>query len=187
MKKSLTILFDADDTSENLSEVWLALLNEKYGTAVTVDDIHDWDVSLAFPCLTREQVYGALEWDELWRRLSPLPGSQRVLRRLYDEGHQLFMVSATGYRHCRPKMDAILSMFPFLDWDHVILTSRKQLIRGDVLIDDGPHNLVDGDYARILFDRPYNRGFPDREAGCVRARGWDEVYAIIEELAGSNN
>lgn len=187
MKKSLTILFDADDTSENLSEVWLALLNEKYGFHVSVEDIRDWDISLAYPGLSREQVYGALDWDELWRRLSPLPGSQRVLQRLFDEGHQLFMVSATGYRHCRPKMEAILSMFPFLDWDHVILTSRKQLIRGDVLIDDGPHNLIDGSYARILFDRPYNRAFPDRASGCLRAHNWDEVYTMIEELANSNS
>lgn len=187
MKKTLTILFDADDTAENLSEVWLALLNERYGTAVTVEDIHDWDISLAFPSLTREQVYGALSWEELWRRISPMPGSQRVLRRLYGEGHRLFMVTATDYRHCKPKMDAILSMFPFLDWDHVILTSRKQLIQGDVLIDDGPHNLVGGGYARVLFDRPYNRAFPAEQEGCIRACGWDEVYAILEELAGSGN
>lgn len=185
MKKTFTILFDADDTSENLSEVWLAVLNEKYGTSVAVTDIHDWDVSLAFPGLTREQVYGALNWEVLWQQLAPLPGSQRVLQQLYDEGHQLYMVTATDYRHCKPKMDAILAMFPFLDWDHVILTSRKQLVRGDILIDDGPHNLVGGDYVRILFDRPYNHDFPDRAEGCIRAHGWDEVYTIIAELSGS--
>lgn len=182
MKKTLTILFDADDTAENLSEVWLALLNERHGTSVTVEDIHDWDISLAFPGLTREEVYGALGSDELWHRLSPMPGSQRVLQRLYDEGHRLYMVTATDYRHCKTKMDVILSMFPFLDWDHVIMTSHKQLIRGDVLIDDGPHNLVGGDYIRVLFDRPYNQSFPDQEEGCIRAHGWDEVYSIISGL-----
>ena len=35
------------------------------------------------------------------------------------------------------KMDDLLfKYFPFLDWDHVIVTSKKQMIRGDVLIDD---------------------------------------------------
>ena len=33
-----------------------------------------------------------------------------------------------------------------LTWDQVIVTSRKQLIRGDVLIDDGIHNLEGGQY-----------------------------------------
>lgn len=33
--KKLTILFDADDTVENLSDCWIAMLNERYGTSVT--------------------------------------------------------------------------------------------------------------------------------------------------------
>lgn len=31
--KKLTILFDADDTVENLSDCWIAMLNERYGTS----------------------------------------------------------------------------------------------------------------------------------------------------------
>ena len=50
--KKLTILFDADDTVENLSDCWIAMLNERYGTSVTPEDVHSWDISLAFPTLT---------------------------------------------------------------------------------------------------------------------------------------
>ena len=56
--KKLTILFDADDTVENLSDCWIAMLNERYGTSVTPEDVHGWDISLAFPTLTKEQVFG---------------------------------------------------------------------------------------------------------------------------------
>lgn len=73
--KKLTILFDADDTVENLSDCWIAMLNERYGTSVTPEDVHGWDISLAFPTLTKEQVFGALHDDELWRRITPIPGS----------------------------------------------------------------------------------------------------------------
>lgn len=52
--KKLTILFDADDTVENLSDCWIAMLNERYGTSVTPEDVHGWDISLAFPTLTKE-------------------------------------------------------------------------------------------------------------------------------------
>ena len=58
--KKLTILFDADDTVENLSDCWIAMLNERYGTSVTPEDVHGWDISLAFPTLTKEQVFGVL-------------------------------------------------------------------------------------------------------------------------------
>lgn len=37
--------------------------------------------------------------------------------------------------------DLLFRWFPFITWDQVIITSRKQFIKGDVLIDDGIHNL----------------------------------------------
>lgn len=84
--KKLTILFDADDTVENLSDCWIAMLNERYGTSVTPEDVHSWDISLAFPTLTKEQVFGVLHDDELWQRITPISGSVEVLQKLYDEG-----------------------------------------------------------------------------------------------------
>ena len=35
----LTILFDADDTAENLLNCWVAMLNEHYGTTFTIEDV----------------------------------------------------------------------------------------------------------------------------------------------------
>ena len=149
--KKLTILFDADDTVENLSDCWIAMLNERYGTSVTPEDVHGWDISLAFPTLTKEQVFGVLHDDELWRRITPIPGSIEVLQKLYDEGHQLYMVTACN----------------------------KQMVRGDVLIDDAPHNLVGGEYAKILFDRPHNRSFDHVAHDALRVNTWEEIDQVI--------
>lgn len=49
--KKLTILVDMDDTIENLCETWVAFLNETHGTTVHTDDIHDWDMTKAFPTI----------------------------------------------------------------------------------------------------------------------------------------
>lgn len=155
--KKLTILFDADDTVENLSDCWIAMLNERYGTSVTPEDVHGWNISLAFPTLTKEQVFGVLHDDELWRRITPIPGSVEVLQKLYDEGHQLY----------------------FLDWEHIIFACNKQMVRGDVLIDDAPHNLVGGEYAKILFDRPHNRSFDHVAHDALRVNTWEEIDQVI--------
>ena len=56
----LRILFDADDVAETLLEGWVKVLNERYGTTTSVEDVTDWDVSLAFPTLTKQQIYGVL-------------------------------------------------------------------------------------------------------------------------------
>ena len=64
----------------------------------------------------------------------------------------------------------------------MIVTNKKQLVRGDVLIDDGVHNLIGGEYYKILVDAPYNRAFDAESHGIRRVRGWDEIIAIIDEL-----
>lgn len=178
----LRILFDADDVAEMLLESWVKMLNDKYGTSVSVDDVTDWDVSLAFPTLEKQQIYGVLQDEALWANLAPMPGAQKYLKQLYDEGHELYMVTATDYRTCRVKIERILELFPFLDADHIIIAQNKQMIAGDVLIDDGPHNLIGGSYFCILFDQPHNRKFREKEYGIFRAVNWEQVYKIIEEL-----
>lgn len=112
----LTILFDADDVAENLCECWVNALNQKYGTNVHVEDVTQWDMSLAFPRLTREQVYGVLQTSAVYQRLSPMPGAQEYLQKLREDGHELYMVTATDYRSCPAKFERILSLFPWLDW-----------------------------------------------------------------------
>lgn len=74
-----------------------------------------------------------------------------------------------------------LELFPFLDTNHIIIAHNKQMVRGDVLIDDGPHNLVNGQYFRILFDAPHNRGFNEKKYGMYRAVGWEQVYQLIHD------
>ena len=174
----LRILFDADDVAETLLEGWVKTLNERYGTTTSVEDVTDWDVSKAFPTLTKQQIYGVLQEDEVWAKLTPMPGAQEYLKRLHDEGHELYMVTATDYRTCRVKIERILELFPFLDANHIIIAHNKQMVMGDVLIDDGPHNLVNGPYFRILFDQPHNRGINEKKYGkrCAHLRTGGNYY-----------
>lgn len=181
--RPLTILTDADNVIENLLDCWVAMLNNRFGTSTSPEDVTDWNVSLAFPTLTKEQVYGVLADDELWHMIEPIPGAQETLQKLYDEGHNIYIVTASDYRTCKAKFDRILPLFPWLDWNHVIITNNKQMVKGDILIDDGPHNLVDGDYMKLLFDRPHNRSFDARANGVIRVETWEEIYEAVQICA----
>ena len=186
--KPLTILFDADDVAENLLNCWFKIPSDPlylkpYFHQVAFEDIKDWDMTLAFPTLTKQQIFGVLHDDELWKSLEPMPGSQRVLQKWFDQGHQLYMVTASDYRTCKVKVERILEMFPFLDWEHIIFASNKQMIRGDILIDDGIHNLLNGEYFKILFNRPHNRGLDVEKYGVQRADTWDDVDSMVQEFA----
>jgi 5'(3')-deoxyribonucleotidase len=64
----------------------------------------------------------------------------------------------------------------------VIVTSKKQMIRGDVLIDDGVHNLEGGDYVKILMTAPHNRGSDAEKNGMIRVHNWRQVEEVIQKI-----
>ncbi len=179
-----TILIDADDVLENLSQEWVRYLNEKFGTHTTYDDVREWDMSKAFPTLQRERVYEAGYCEELYYRLKPLPGAVEYVEQLINDGHRVYIVTNTPYQVVKVKMEEVIfKFFPYLTWDDVILTSRKQMIKGDILVDDGVHNLEDGDYVKILVSTPYNATYDAEANGMFRVHSWTEIYQKICELA----
>ena len=108
-----------------------------------------------------------------WNLAAAYPGLTR---------EQIFSVTDVP-GHVDEKMREVLfRYFPFLSWDQVIITSRKQMIRGDVLIDDGIHNLEGGEYKKILFTAPYNRHYDAEANGMARVDSWDQIIRIIDSM-----
>ena len=180
----MRILVDMDDTIEQLLKAWIRRVDEKYGRHTTLGQMTDWDVTKAYPGLTHEQVYGVTYESGFWKTVEPIPGAAEALKRLMDEGHEVLIVTATPYEHLQEKMgDLLFRCFPFLTWDQVIVTSRKQLIQADVLIDDGVHNLVGGTYRKILFTAPHNIRYDAAANGMTRVSNWAEALSVIDLLA----
>ena len=174
----MTIGFDADDTIENLSFAWVDWLNAKYGLSVKREDLTDWDTALFFPTLTPEQVYEPLGLDEFWETVSPYAEAQALMSDLIDAGHEVYIVTSSNCQSFRAKAERLLLKYFPVDWDHVIVTYNKQLLKLDVLVDDGLHNLIGGDYFKILFDAPYNQGNFEG-LGIHRAYNFNDVYELI--------
>lgn len=179
----MIILIDADGVLENLTHAWVEYLNRRYGTSVCYEDITDWDMTKAFPTLSREQVYGAELDEELYSLLRPLNGAPEYVKKLIDDGNEVYVVTSTPYQVIKVKYEQVMAKYyPFLSWKNFIITSNKQLIRGDVLIDDGIHNLVGGEYAKILVSTPYNEAFDAEGSGMIRAHDWAEIYDAVKSL-----
>lgn len=183
-KRNLTILVDMDDTIEDLLGAWSKALNDMFGTDVRVEDIWDWDLRVAYPSLTDEQIFSVLNENWFWKSVKPLPHAATYLKRLIDDGHEVYIVSSSGYLTIKDKMEEVLfKYFPFIDWNHVIITSNKRMIRGDVLVDDGIHNHIGGDYLKILMDAPHNRFINATGNGLIRVKSWPGIYRVINDYA----
>ena len=177
--EKLRILVDLDDVLNDLLDCWVALLNVRYGLSANAQDLKIWNVQGIYPTLTEEEVYRPIYEPEIWEKLSPRPTSVEYLGKLIEEGHDVLIVTASVYQTLPAKMDWLFANFPFLSWENVIITRRKQLIRGDVLIDDGVHNLEGGSYFKILMDSPNNRAYDAVGNGMIRVYTIKEAYEAI--------
>lgn len=180
---SKTVLIDIDDTIENLCETWVDWLNRQYGTSVTYDEISEWDMSKFFPALTKEQVYAPLHNPMFWDYVKPKEGAVEYVKKLIDEGYDVYFCTTTDYRNVRPKFESVIQRyFPYIKWSQVIIASNKQMINADVLVDDGVHNLENGRYIKILVSASHNLNYDAESNGMYRANTWEEIYSLIHSL-----
>lgn len=180
----LTILVDFDDVMNNFCEVWIDELNNLYGTNVKLEDVTDWDIKPLFPKVSKNQLYMPLYWDEFWRKVKPKVGAVEGLKTLVDQGHDVVVVTAAAPETIAPKTRNVLfKYFPFLTNDNLIVTSRKDLIRGDVIIDDAPHNLESSHCCvKILVSAPHNKEVNARYCGYIRVSDWDQICSVVARV-----
>lgn len=177
----MTILVDFDDILNNLCEVWVQILDEKYNLSVKYTDIKEWDMTKAFPSLTAEEIYTPLSTRELWDRIKPKEYASECLQNFIKKGHEVYIVTATHPKIIPMKYEFIQKYYPFIDYKHIITAYNKQMIKGDFLIEDAPHNLLGGDYKGILFNQPYNQIFDEqKEQNIVRINSWKDIEEVIK-------
>jgi 5'(3')-deoxyribonucleotidase len=79
-----------------------------------------------------------------------------------------------------PMPNSIESKYKFLlkyfDHNHIIMAGNKTYVTaGDILVDDGPHNITSFPGHVIVFDQPYNRHLKDRP----RAMSFNEIGPLV--------
>ena len=181
--RKLRVLCDADDVIEELLPLWVRVINLEFGTNVKWNDITEWDMEKFFPNLTKKQIHSPIYKDGFWDCITPMTGANEFIDNILSDGHELYIVTATNYQTCGAKIEKLLEMFPMLKWENFIIATNKQIINGDILLDDAPQNLIDGSYQKILFDRPHNHNFDERRYGINRVFTLDEAYKEVCKLA----
>lgn len=188
--KRLTILLDLDDVLNNQNELWVEELRRLYNEDVLLDDITEWDMTKFYPNLNREQIYEPVASGHLVERMCPVSGSVHYTSLWHDIGHNIIVATATSYRNLPQKTTWLYQHFPWFDDRNLVMTHHKQLLCGDVLVDDGVHNLLPNEeagfypqYVKICMDRPWNRSFDCSKPGCYRAHNFEEIDDVIQVLS----
>jgi len=170
------ILLDMDGILCDLTGKWFSLYNEEYGDDLRVDALKEWGPHKF--AKAGKAIYKYLARPGFFRDLEPLPGAVAGVRALCRRGHEVVIVTAARKGH-GDKLEWIRRHLPFLPRDHVVFAHRKELIRGDLLFDDAPHNLeAFAPYGvPVAMAYPYNETVP-----YTRVRDWPEFLALVDRL-----
>lgn len=184
--KTFTILVDMDNVLENLDAVWVDELNKRHGLSMTPDDITEWDMAKFYPTLSRTQVFAPLHDESVWKRVEPLPGAQEAVKAMKEDGHDVVVVTASHPDTVKWKYDWLAKYFSAIPYRDIVFTARKQLVRGDFLVDDAPHNLFGGSYIPIMFAAAHNRTWMPKkieEFNCFQTEDWNDTLRLIRYYA----
>lgn len=141
--KKLRILCDMDSVIAELNPKWYAAANADCGTNIGIPEITDWDTSKFFPC--GKKIFSYLALPKFFADLPVIPGAYAALKTLHDAGHEIIAVTACSIPDAKgDKTRWLAERFPFLAGSIIVCDSKvpKDAVKGDVLIDDGPHNII---------------------------------------------
>jgi 5'-nucleotidase len=113
-----------------------------------------------------------------FRTAPVIPGSREILEQL-NQRYELFVVSAaTEYPlSLGEKVEWLGQHFPFIPWQRIVLCGSKQIVCGDIMIDDHFKNLDFFPGRTLLFTQPHNQGLS--EHGHERVNSWDDVARLL--------
>lgn len=177
-----TILCDVDEVIADLLGEWVRCYNEAYDDDLSLDSLTSWDMSEHVKTECGKDIYAFLADKWIYTRVSPIYGAMQGVRELRRLGRVVFVTSSNpATMHGKVRW---LEHYGFLSDDprhsDLIIAHDKSLIRGDVLIDDGPHNVKAFPGDTILVDRPYNRDLTHP----YRATSWEEIVELTAKIVG---
>lgn len=165
----MRILLDMDSI---LADFYFGILDayrEETGEDCDPEAIAEWDAKLP----NGKLINYYFSQEGFFERLKPVEGAIEAMNLWKSEGHDLVIVSAATLTHApTEKYKWINRHLPWFKRRNVIFAQRKELVKGDVLIDDAPRNAQDYRKAHpealiLGIEYPYNR---------VDQTGFDVVY-----------
>ncbi|MEM4991987.1 hypothetical protein WKH56_05555 [Priestia sp. SB1] len=205
-KNKPIILLDIDDTIAAFGPFYWNLHNTVFNDTVNYLDVIDWDLDKFSK--RGPDAYKLFKYPGLFRNLPPMPYAKEFVEKLRKVGEVIVVSdspSGTSYKetvnldcisedhkidfpHSNPADDkrAWLKEHFNFEKENIIFTSRKELIMGQILIDDKPatyekFKMLNRNF--ILIDAPYNQHIQTDWRAKDLNQALEMVYKMLEEMS----
>lgn len=182
------LLVDFDDVI--CESAFLIKVNEFLGTNYTLDNFKNYFIDEIIPTELRQNFYKWFMEKDFYDGVPMKPNAGEILEKLskvfdvyicsacvmyYNESN-----SAMGFAY---KYNYLLKNLPFLDPQKFIFTNSKNLVMGDILIDDSFNKLLNSKAnTKILFDAYHNKEIDKSEldkSNITRAHNWLDIEKML--------
>ena len=187
--KIFRVAVDLDNTVWNLVDPWLQAYFKLTHERIKPEDIKTYSLKeyVTYPEILPE----ILELPDFWNHVELYDGVYEAIEHLCENpAIDLVIATATSYRVGRAKFDRLFELLPMLDESQLIVTSRKDLLDVDFLVDDWEENLRhtvhDSHTQPILITQPYNEALPESIYRIKRARSLVDAVDAIEKYVNAN-
>ncbi len=178
----MRLLLDMDGVLANLLAKWLATYNRDHDDAIGEDDLKSWGIWQWVKIGHR--IFDYLHEPHWFLDLEPMPGAIDGVQSLVNSGHEIFVVTAVPLASptgLHDKSRWLEQHFPMIPRHHLIAAQRKDLVAGDLLLDDSPEHIDAFPGITVLYDHPYNRTFKSDH----RVTSWPAFVTLIDTLAAT--
>lgn len=156
-ERKFRLLLDMDDViTDTLSEI-INFTYRKHGILFLKGNVNNWRF------FGDEMVYAEIfHQHDFDKRMKPKNDAIEVIKQMIEEDNiDVFIVTSCltplGYV---AKLEWLKKHMPYFPLERVFPVTEKSAVWGDVLVDDGPHNVLSWqDIGEpILYNAPYNAG-----------------------------
>lgn len=183
------LYLDFDDTLANSLDVVMDILNKKYDTDYSMDDVNNWYLEDCFPEITEEEVEGIFASDEFWDNLTLKDNALDSLIKLNDL-YNMHLVSKGTIENLNKKFvwakKNLIWNGAQIDFIPLDLDQSKGDIStpyNSIIIDDNEDNLKESNATiKILFESYPNKEWNKHWNG-VKYDNWVDLYEQLCHLA----
>ena len=110
------------------------------------------------------------------------------IKRLVTTNHvDLGTKEINGHKHMTMSFVTDGITHTLIDVKDVIICHNKNMVKGDIRIDDGIHNLYDGSI-NILVNQPCNQSKTDNfNSKYMRVNSWEDIEKVLNQIFHTKN
>lgn len=183
----LKVAIDFDSTLFPTIEKVLEIYNKKHNANIELSQITTYNLHHSLSADVADELIRLFVDKSLYENLQPYKGAVRAVKTLVEQGHEVYIATATDVRNMEWKEQLLQKHFPFIPKGNLIRIHNKSLLNVDAMIDDKIENLVQTFADRICFDQPWNEDVnKDYVYSISRVYHWGEIVNIINDIERKN-